>query len=196
MFYIIVLILIFHKILSNKKIRTKEKFNPYYKKTRFNLFNEMKYCKQKNCCLVTKKLDKKKGRFYYDYKKLKPCDCNPEKHIQINNKSILFSSNDFTNQFCKAKYSRLGSCRKLNHECIEFVVKDQCPKKDMDWSPLTCESNIYNLDLKSNLNKLPEYEDERTKKIYHLRKLLDESDNKYQKSAVSFASENSNSKKN
>ena len=35
----------------------------------------------------------------------------------------------------------------------------------MDWSPLTCESNIYNLDLKSNLNKLPEYEDKRTKKI-------------------------------
>lgn len=186
MFYLIIFILILIKIFPNSNTK-KEKFKGHYKDTKYNIFNDLSNSLKRNCCLVSKKFDKKNQRFYYDYKKLKPSICNPENHVLENNKSILFSSNDFSENFCKAKHSLLGSCRRLNFECNDFVMRKDCPKEIMDWNPLPCEYNIYKLNLKSNLNKLPKYEDERLEELNLFRKSVDENDTKYKKLGISFS---------
>lgn len=99
---------------------------------------------EKECCMVEKKVDE--NGFYYHYTKTK-CDNNLEKNI---NGERLLTDEQFPLDLCnyydlqkKGNFSkRLGSCRNVNHECIDFVNKKTCDKYEMRWEPVPCNMPI------------------------------------------------------
>ena len=126
----ILLILLFFYIL----LRVAEKLdNTYY-------LNQEKG----KCCLVEKKVDK--NGFYYHYSII-DCDNNIEKNL---NENRLLTEKQYPLNMCNyydskdIKFSKkLGSCRRVNHECLDFVNKKTCDKYDgMRWEPVPCNMPI------------------------------------------------------
>lgn len=93
--------------------------------------------KNDQCCLIEKKLNK--DGFYYKYSSSN-CDINK---ILEHDKMKLISSDKMPMDMCNSNSSNLGSCRKSNHECIDFISKKNCSKVDnMIWSKLPCNMPI------------------------------------------------------
>ena len=45
--------------------------------------------------------------------------------------------------FCSKEKLKLGSCKRLNFECHEFITKKTCDKYvGMEWFPYTCEKFV------------------------------------------------------
>lgn len=97
------------------------------------------------CCLVEKKYDEK--GFYYHYIKTN-CENKPD----FINKSRLLTNKQFPYKLCnyyelnkkknKKFPERLGSCRRIDRECVDFVNKKTCDKYDMRWEPVPCNTPI------------------------------------------------------
>jgi hypothetical protein len=108
----------------------------------------------KNCCLIEKKydIDSKSiynGNFKYIYKKLKDDKCYYDLYNLDNNKQLMIEGiNGWSNNNCSNEaLDKVGSCRNMNFECIDFVNKAFCDDKKMTWSELTCNNSLpYSLD--------------------------------------------------
>ncbi len=74
-----------------------------------------------NCCLVQKEFNN--GEFSYKYTPLKNDQCNINLYELNNNNTLLFGKVD-----CKKTNKILGSCRKANMECIDFITENDCNK--------------------------------------------------------------------
>ena len=107
--------------------------------------------KNKKCCLVEKKYDE--NGFYYHYTKTtcKNLDSDKEFTSQINS-SRLLTDNQFPYELCnnndvKKKEDdefskRLGSCRRIDRECVDFLTKKTCDKYKMRWEPVPCNTPV------------------------------------------------------
>lgn len=88
---------------------------------------------KKQCCLVEKKLNK--NGFYYKYSSTN-CDINK---VLEHDKMKLIPNSSMPIDMCNNNSSNLGSCRRSNHECIDFINKNNCMKvKGMIWDKLPC----------------------------------------------------------
>ena len=98
----------------------------------------------KNCCMVKKVYNKKKDDFEYQYTKLDSCNHNmipAIKHHQMN--LFIDGVNGWNNEMCRKPDDSkdkeyLGSCKKINFECKDFMTPSQCKKYGMEWSDKTC----------------------------------------------------------
>jgi len=80
-----------------------------------------------NCCLIKKKFDS--GNFSYNYLPLKNEQCNIDLYELDNNNKLLFDGvNNWSNKNCNNNNTILGSCKKANMECIDFVTEEECNK--------------------------------------------------------------------
>lgn len=123
--------------------------------TIINCFEKMDnvYFLNKNetkCCTIDKKFNE--NGFYYDYTKT---DCKNKDNVkeftnQINS-SRLLTNDEYPYNLCKLSDSnklintdpvKLGSCRRVDRECIDFVNKQTCDKYNMRWEPVTCNTPI------------------------------------------------------
>lgn len=101
-----------------------------------------------SCCLVEKRFlpDSKEmysGGFRYIYKKMLNENCNLDKFRLDNNKQLFIDGhNGWSNENCSKEKSKIGSCRFVNKECIDFVTPEFCEKYKMKWSPNTCQTPI------------------------------------------------------
>lgn len=78
-----------------------------------------------NCCLVQKEFSE--GNFNYKYTPLKNEYCNINLYELDQNNQLLFDNiNNWNNNNCNNKSKVLGSCRKTNMECIDFITKNDC----------------------------------------------------------------------
>ena len=99
-----------------------------------------------NCCLVQKKYlpdlsNQFGGSFKYKYLKLSNEQCDLKKYRLDNNKQLFIDGyNEWSNNRCDddEKKNKIGSCRNVNKECIDFVDKEYCDKYHMIWSTKTC----------------------------------------------------------
>jgi len=112
----------------------------------FNNFQNIK-----SCCLVEKKFVKDKslgslyhGKFKYNFTILNNDKCQDELYNLDSNKQLLHhNQNNWNNKYCNNNSNYLGSCRRSNKECIDFVSKDFCDKyKEMEWIPKTCHDKL------------------------------------------------------
>jgi len=88
--------------------------------------------KANNCCLVSKEFVD--NEFKYKYEEKEDCDLN---------KYNLNSNQTLINNTCNNIKDKIGSCRRSNFECIDFVDKDFCDKyNNMQWYNKTCHSMI------------------------------------------------------
>ena len=104
----------------------------------------------KKCCLVEKKYvpDSNSiynGNFKYNYTKLTDNKCYYNLYNLDNNKQLMIEGiNGWinNNDNCNNISNKLGSCRNMNFECIDFVDKTFCDNKRMTWSELTCNNSL------------------------------------------------------
>jgi hypothetical protein len=101
-----------------------------------------------NCCLVKKKYLPSstglyQGDFIYTYKIKSGDECNSSNYnLDSNNQILIDGENGWSNNFCNNQEKKLGSCRNINKECIDFVDKDFCDKYRMKWSSKTCHQPL------------------------------------------------------
>jgi hypothetical protein len=123
------------------------------------------YNQNKKCCLIEKKpldiyptnLKLQETGFDYIYTKLNDDQCNPELYRLDSNTQLLFDvNNNWTEDFCTKKNKELGSCRRINKECIDFVTKDFCDQYNMEWSNKTCNDFVLLKDNYMCNNNLPQ----------------------------------------
>jgi hypothetical protein len=116
-----------------------DKTNPVY-------YNELEYQpkSQIKCCLVQNKYmpdssQMFQGTFKYKFRKLENEQCNIKSNRLDNNSQLFIDGlNGWSNTSCNEKTNKLGSCRNVNKECIDFVDKEYCDKYKMTWSKKTC----------------------------------------------------------
>ena len=111
----------------------------------------------KDCCLVEKKkfnntytIDNTQNE--YKYTKYTGNDCDLDNFDLNENKQLFFDAvNDWSNNYCSANTSNLGSCQHYDMECIDFVSQEKCEeynkkmpsdpqnrKITYNWSPNPC----------------------------------------------------------
>jgi hypothetical protein len=121
----------------------------------------------KNCCLVKKEYVENNnnlsgGEFKYSFTKLKCNDnLNEKLLIQNSNQQLLIDGvNGWSNINCSETNNILGSCRRSNFECIDFVSKEFCDKYNMKFANKTCHSQLDYI-WKDNLKRPePEFKDD------------------------------------
>lgn len=102
----------------------------------------------RKCCLVEKKYSPDDnniygGNFNYVFKELENENCDLKLFRIDNNKQLFFEGeNNWSNEKCNDKVKKIGSCRYVNKECIDFVEKDYCDKYNMQWSERTCNQPL------------------------------------------------------
>ena len=100
-----------------------------------------------SCCLIKNKYiyddtNPDGGNFKYTFDILNNNECNYNIN-ESNDKHQLYISeiNNWSNDKCNNKI--IGSCRRFNKECIDFVENDYCKNyKDMVWSNKTCNDPL------------------------------------------------------
>lgn len=101
-----------------------------------------------NCCIVEKKYlpnpdELYEGEFKYTFSKKSDEQCNITNYNLNSNTEILIEGdNGWSNDFCLTGIKKIGSCRNINKECIDFVDKDFCDKYRMTWSNKTCHQPL------------------------------------------------------
>lgn len=97
-----------------------------------------------NCCLVEKKYlpspdELYEGNFKYVFTKKSGEQCNSsEYNLNSNIELLIDGENNWSNSFCSPNKQKIGSCRNINKECIDFVDKEFCDKYRMKWTTKTC----------------------------------------------------------
>ena len=137
----------------------------------YNIENKKNYSyinDNKKCCLIEKKYVPDpssiyNGNFKYIYNKLSNDECSYDLYNLDNNKQLMMgwdkcsspwegSSPGTPKEVSENATNKIGSCRNMNFECIDFVDKTFCDNNRMDWSELTCNNSLpYSL----NNPKLP-----------------------------------------
>lgn len=130
----------------------KEKFEPMGSNNHMSILNSTgktvttykDYFKEKKCCLVKKVFNEKKDKFEYTYKPMKECNIHDQKN---NHNEALFIDgvNGWKHDMCRkpndiVDKDYLGSCKRINFECKDFVTKSDCKKFNMEWSDKTCQT--------------------------------------------------------
>lgn len=147
---LIVIIYVFEKIEILLFRKNNETFEPVGCNSLMSISNSTgktittykDYFKEKDCCLVSKKFNKKKDQFEYVYEKKKECKLTDAS----NNNQTLFihGINGWNNKKCKKPDIKdddyLGSCKRINFECKDFVTRSVCKKYGMEWSDKTCHT--------------------------------------------------------
>ena len=104
--------------------------------------------KNKECCLVEKIIH---DGVKYDYKVLKGEECHLDKIKANNTHNLLIVGQPGwpDNKQCRNKKqsnnseSILGSCRRFNFECKDFITKAECNKfHNMEWNSVPCNIPI------------------------------------------------------
>ena len=135
--YYTILIIIFMYFVKSFVI---EKFKP-------NDLNDTNYVYHDNikCCKVSK--IRNKDKWSYQYQVLDRDNC--KKEVTNNNQAILYPGTSYwdTNDRCiepnneESKY--LGSCRRFNFECIDFIPEKACNEiPNTRWSTKTCTDKL------------------------------------------------------
>ena len=78
-----------------------------------------------NCCLVSKDLN----NFKYNYQKLSNDECDINLYNINHERQLLFDNvNNWSNNYCSNNLDEqiLGSCRRDNFECVDFIDKNTC----------------------------------------------------------------------
>jgi hypothetical protein len=107
------------------------------------------------CCLVSKDLN----NFKYNFKKLSNNACDINLYNINNDRQLLFDNiNNWSNNYCSNDLDNqiLGSCRRNNFECVDFIDKDTCDNfngvalspmkqinKKLEWNKQICNLPIY-----------------------------------------------------
>lgn len=77
------------------------------------------------CCLIKKEFIE--GKFSYNFNVLNDDACNLDLYELDQNNVLLFDGiNGWSNNYCVKSNNILGSCRRSNMECIDFVTKGDC----------------------------------------------------------------------
>jgi hypothetical protein len=155
-------------ILSDKdQTETNQKYKSNIDKTIPKYQSELSYqpVNKLSCCLVEKKYlpdntNQLGGSFKYKFKKLENENCDLKLFRLDSNKQLFFDGeNSWSNEFCSNDNKKIGSCRFVNKECIDFVTPDFCKKYNMTWSEKSCHDPLnYQWEDKINL-KLPRLKD-------------------------------------
>ncbi len=109
---------------------------------------DMTYKPNVNCCIVQKKYlpddtNMFGGNFKYTFEKATNESCDPRLYMLDSNKQLFVDGqNDWSNDYCSADNTNIGSCRNINRECIDFVDKKFCDKYNMVWSNKTCHQQL------------------------------------------------------
>jgi hypothetical protein len=156
-------------ILSDKdQTETNQKYKSNIDKTIPKYQSELSYqpVNKLSCCLVEKKYlpdntNQLGGSFKYKFKKLENENCDLKLFRLDSNKQLFFDGeNSWSNEFCSNDNKKIGSCRFVNKECIDFVTPDFCKKYNMTWSEKSCHDPLnYQWEDKINL-KLPRLTDD------------------------------------
>ena len=149
MIIILVMIIIFCIMIFNyKNIENMTNVVPYSNE------DELTPNLKTKCCLVEKKYlpDNTNiygGNFKYLYTNKENEQCNPLLYESNNNQQLLIDGmNNWSNQYCSDNTDsktgkKLGSCRMINNECIDFVDKKYCDTiNGMVWSDKTCNNPL------------------------------------------------------
>lgn len=100
-----------------------------------------------SCCLVKKSFQPNTnniygGDFIYLYEKKTDKDCNISQYNNNSSQLLIDNLNNWSNDMCTSESKKIGSCRNINKECIDFVTKDFCDKYKMKWSNKTCHQPL------------------------------------------------------
>ena len=103
--------------------------------------------KNVNCCLIKKSFghnyNLNTGNFDYAFTKLYNEQCDPKKYDLSSNKQLFIDGeNGWSNEKYCQKNKKIGSCRNINKECIDYVDKVYCDKYRMVWSDKTCNNSL------------------------------------------------------
>jgi hypothetical protein len=137
-------------ILSNQYIETSHSYKSKSDKSKPSYHTGLSYQPANSlaCCLVEKKYlpdntNQFGGSFKYKYKKLENENCDLKLFRLDSNKQLLFEGeNEWSNEYCSNKTNKLGSCRYINKECIDFVSPEFCKKLNMTWSEKSCHDPL------------------------------------------------------
>jgi len=99
----------------------------------------------KNCCVIRKQ--RIGADLVYTYNKSIYCDNYHTNILRTIKEGDISNGKSFTMDKCnplpKDKSDILGSCRKHNFECVEFLTKSDCKKyPGLVWSEKTCNDHL------------------------------------------------------
>lgn len=99
----------------------------------------------KNCCVIRKQ--RIKADLVYTYNKSIFCDDYHTNNLRTIKEGALVNGKPFTIDKCtpspKDKSDILGSCRKHNFECVDFLTKADCNKyPGLIWNEKTCNDRL------------------------------------------------------
>jgi len=128
-----------------------------------DLYKNIDPINHKKCCLVSKVLNRDEnniGQFKYNFIKMENDKCNLDLYNLDNNNQLLFDGeNNWSNDNCINDNinQNIGSCRRNNFECVDFIDKNICENMinkntklatvtnnyNLEWSLLTCYDPLY-----------------------------------------------------
>lgn len=101
-----------------------------------------------SCCLIKKSFQPNPnnmygGNFVYLFEKKFNENCDTNRYNEDSSTQLLIDNlNNWSNDMCNSEAKKIGSCRNINKECIDFVSKDFCDKYKMTWSDKTCNQPL------------------------------------------------------
>lgn len=158
----------FDILSDNYQAEINHKFQSEIDKTKSKYQSELSYqpVNKISCCLVNKKYlpdenNQLGGSFKYKFKKLENENCDLKLFRLDSNKQLFFDGeNGWSNDFCSNDNKKIGSCRFVNKECIDFVQQDFCKKYNMTWSEKSCHDPLDYLWIDRINLKLPKLKDD------------------------------------
>jgi hypothetical protein len=121
----------------------------FFGKKCFNIIDNFDNSKQqKKCCLIKKEYVPDDNSLYnaifkYKYNKLYDDSCNINLHEQNSNQQLFIDGqNNWDNNLCTEENTAVGSCRRNNKECVDFLQKKDCDKYYMNWYNKSCHNAI------------------------------------------------------
>lgn len=140
----------FEPVSSNQYSNWEKEYKSDTDKSKPTYYSQLDYNKvpEINCCLVEKKYlpssnDLYEGNFEYVFTTLSGSQCDSSNHnLNSNTQVLIEGDNGWSNSNCSTGSKKIGSCRNINKECIDFVDKDFCDKYRMTWTSKTCHQPL------------------------------------------------------
>ena len=111
--------------------------NEYFRNTNFTYLNDAN-----KCCKISKVINKNATLYdnnYYKYKfeTTNNCDTIYNNNYRIIKENDLLDDKIFNLNDCNNEL-KIGSCRKIGFECLDFMTENECKKYNMVWSDKLC----------------------------------------------------------
>lgn len=111
--------------------------NEYFRNTNFTYLND-----SNKCCKISKIINKNakmydNNSFKYKFEITNNCDPIYNNNYRIIKENDIIDNNIFKIDDCNANL-KLGSCRKIGFECLDFMTENECKKYNMVWSDKLC----------------------------------------------------------